>query len=117
MVVANSAYFGAGMKVAPPAQIDDGILDLVVMRHGPKLAFVRALTKIKDGSHVGLEQVSLDRDTEVTLTIGRAMPVAADGEPLPFAAPLPAGTPLRIRALPSALTVITPSPAGAEPPA
>ena len=106
VVVANSAYFGAGMMVAPPARIDDGVLDLVLMRHGPKLAFVRALAKIKDGSHTSLAEVSLERDSAVTLTVDRAMPVAADGETLPFAAPLPAGTPLRIRALPAALTVI-----------
>ena len=106
VVVANSAYFGAGMMVAPPACIDDGLLDLVLMRHGPKLAFVRVLAKIKDGSHTSLAEVSLARDNAVTLTVDRAMPVAADGETLPFAAPLPAGTPLRIRALPAALTVI-----------
>jgi diacylglycerol kinase (ATP) len=109
VVVANSAYFGAGMNVAPPAAIDDGILDLVLMRHGPKLAFVRALAKIKDGSHVTLEQVSLERETEVTLTMDRAIPVAADGETLPFAAPLPARTPLRIRVLPAALTLVAPA--------
>ena len=92
VVVANSAYFGAGMQVAPPARIDDGMLDLVLLRHGPKLAFVRALARIRDGSHVALAEVSLERDAEVTLTIDRAMPVAADGETLPFAAPLPAGS-------------------------
>jgi diacylglycerol kinase (ATP) len=108
VVAANSAYFGAGMKVAPPALIDDGQLDLVLMRHGPKLAFVRALAKIKDGSHTTLDQVSLECHAEVTITIDRAIPVAADGETLPFAAPLPAGTPLRIRVLPAALTVIAP---------
>jgi diacylglycerol kinase (ATP) len=108
VVVANCAFFGAGMKVAPSAEIDDGMLDLVLMRHGPKAAFVRALAKIKDGSHTALEQVSLERHGEVTLTIGRAIPVAADGETLPFASPLPAGTPLRIRVLPGALTVIAP---------
>jgi diacylglycerol kinase (ATP) len=108
VVVANSAYFGAGMKVAPPALVDDGELDLVLMRHGPKLTFIRALAKIKDGSHTTLEQVSLARDTDVTLTIDRAIPVAADGETIAFAAPLPAGTPVRIRALPGALTVIAP---------
>jgi len=107
-VIANSAYFGAGMMVAPPARIDDGVLDLVLMRHGPKVAFVRALTKIKDGTHTSLREVSLERDHEVTLTVDRAMPVAADGETLPCAAPLPAGAQLRIRALPSALTVIVP---------
>jgi diacylglycerol kinase (ATP) len=108
VVVANSRYFGAGMMVAPPARVDDGILDLVLMRHGPKLAFVRALSKIKDGSHVSLAEVSLERDAEVTLTVDRTLPVAADGETLAFAAPLPAGTPLRIRVLPGALTVIAP---------
>jgi diacylglycerol kinase (ATP) len=108
IVVANSAYFGAGMQVAPPALIDDGQLDLVLMRHGPKLAFIRALMKIKDGTHTVLAQVSLERDTDVTLTIDRPMPVAADGETIGFAAPLPAGTPVRIRVLPGALTVIAP---------
>jgi diacylglycerol kinase (ATP) len=106
VVVANSAFFGAGMKVAPSAEIDDGVLDVVLMRHAPKLTFVRALTKIKDGSHIDMPQVSLERGTEVTLTVSRDLPAAADGEPLRCASPLAAGTPLRIRVLPAALSVI-----------
>ena len=89
--------------------IDDGQLDLVLMRHGPKLSFLRALTRIKDGSHVSLDLITLDRDTDLTLTVDRPMPVAADGETIPFAAPLSAGTPLRVRVLPGALTVIAPA--------
>jgi diacylglycerol kinase (ATP) len=108
VVVANSAYFGAGMLVAPSAKIDDGVLDVVLMGHGPKLTFVRALLKIKDGSHVTLPQITLDRGAEVTITINRDLPAAADGEPLACASPLAAGTPLRIRALPAALKVIGP---------
>ncbi len=108
IVVANSPYFGAGMLVAPPARVDDGLLDVVLMRHGPKLAFVRALARIRDGSHAGLPEVSLHTGTEVTVTLDRPMPVAADGETLPFAGPLPAGQVLRIRVLPAALTVIAP---------
>ncbi len=108
-VVANSAYFGAGMRVAPPASIDDGELDLVLMRHAPKLTFVKALLKIKDGSHVTMPQITLHRGTEVTLTMDRDLPAAADGEALACASPLPAGTPLRIRVLPSALEVLIPA--------
>jgi diacylglycerol kinase (ATP) len=108
VVVANSAFFGAGMQVAPPARIDDGELDLVLMRHAPKLTFVRALMKIKDGSHVTLPQIALQRGADVTVTVSRDLPVAADGEPLACAAPLRAGTPLRIRVLPAALTVLVP---------
>lgn len=109
VVIANSAFFGAGMQVAPPAMIDDGVLDLVLMRHAPKLTFVRALQKIKDGSHTGLPQISLDRGSDVTITMSRDLPAAADGEPLSCATPLAAGTPLRVRALPGALTVLAPA--------
>ena len=109
VVIANSAFFGAGMRVAPPAIIDDGVLDLVLMRHAPKLAFVRVLLKIKDGSHTTLPQISLDRAADVTITMSRDLPAGADGEPLSCATPLRAGTPLRIRALPAALTVLVPA--------
>ena len=112
VVIANCAYFGGGMKVAPPAQPDDGILDIVTMRHSSRLAFLRVLLKIKDGTHVTLPQISLGRAAGVTVTVDRDMLAAADGEALPCAAPLPAGTPLRIRALPRALRVITGAPAG-----
>ena len=72
MVIANSARFGAGMQVAPPALIDDGLLDIVRMRHGPKLAFVRVLLRIRGGTHVTLPLISLDRAAAVTLTMDRA---------------------------------------------
>lgn len=109
VVVANSPNFGAGMRVAPPAVLDDGVLDLVLMQHGPKITFVRALMKIKDGSHVRLPQISLERGSDVTVTMSRDLPAAADGEPLAFASPLAAGTPLRIRALPGVLSVLVPA--------
>jgi diacylglycerol kinase (ATP) len=112
VVVANCPYFGGGMKVAPPAMVDDGVLDVVTMRHGPRLAFIRALLKIKDGTHVALPQISVGRAAEVTVTVDRDMLAAADGEALRAAAPLPAGTPLRIRVLPRALRVIAPLPGG-----
>ena len=109
VVVANSASFGAGMHVAPLAEIDDGVLDLVLMRHAPKLTFVRALQKIRDGSHVTLPQISLERGADVTITVSRDLPAAADGELLGCACPLAAGTPMRVRVLPAALTALVPA--------
>ncbi len=115
VVAANSAYFGAGMRVAPQARIDDGLLDLVMMRTGPKLAFIRVLVTIRSGAHVRQPQVSLDRARELTITGGQDLLAAADGEALPGAAPLPAGVPIRIRAVPAALAVLTPAAAGPDP--
>jgi diacylglycerol kinase (ATP) len=109
VIIANNPYFGAGMQVAPKALIDDGTLDIVQMRHGPKLTFINALLKIKDGTHVTLPQVSLALAVDVTVTMSRDMPGAADGEPLACASPLPAGAALRIRVLRGALRVLVPA--------
>ncbi len=102
VVVANMPYFGAGMKVSPDARCNDGLLDIVMMRHGPKLTFVRVLMRIKDGSHVALAQVSTDRAAEITMTVDRPMPTGADGELLSIRSPL------HVRAMPAALNVIVP---------
>jgi YegS/Rv2252/BmrU family lipid kinase len=104
VVVANSPYFGAGMKVAPAAEIGDGLLDVLVMRHAPKLTFLRLLTKIKNGSHVALAQVSMSRAAAVTVTVDRPLPAGADGELLA------ARSPWHVRVLPGALNVIVPGP-------
>ena len=49
VVVANSAYYGKGMKIAPAAKVDDGLLDVVVIEAASKLALMRALPKVYDG--------------------------------------------------------------------
>jgi diacylglycerol kinase (ATP) len=106
VVVANARYFGGGMKVAPPAQTDDGRLEVVTLRHGPKLTFIQALLRIRSGSHLAMPLVSLSQSAAVTVTVNRDMPAAADGETLPGAGPLPAGAQLRICAKPRVLNVI-----------
>ncbi len=109
VVAANASRFGGGMRVAPAARIDDGLLDLVVMRRAGRLTVLRALAGIRSGRHLALPQISTDRGTEVTLRASRDLTAAADGEPLACASPLAAGTPLRVRVLPGALRVLAPA--------
>jgi len=112
VVLANSRYFGGGMQVCPPARTGDGCLDVVVMHDAPKAAFLRVLLQIRAGTHVSLPQVALGQAAAVTVTADTALPVAADGETLPWGAPLAAGVPLRARVLRGALKVIVPAGAG-----
>lgn len=109
VVVANSAYLAAGTKAAPAADVTDGLLDVLTVTHGPRVSFLRVMLRAAKGRHLGLSQVSVRQAASVTVCADRAMPAAADGETLPFAAPLPARVPLTIRALPAALPVIRPS--------
>jgi diacylglycerol kinase family enzyme len=117
VVVANSAYLAAGTIAAPAADVTDGLLDVITVRHGPKPSFVRVMLRAGHGTHVRLKQVGTATASAVTVTVDRAMPVGADGETLRYASPLAAGSPLHIRALPGALQVIAPAPAATLSPA
>ena len=101
VVVANSAYYGAGMRIAPDAVVDDGLLDVVVVRAASRLRLVRALPRLYDGSHVDLDEVLVLRGREVTLASDERVTAYGDGERL---VPLPLTATVR----PAALTVLAP---------
>ncbi len=84
VVVAGSAYYGKGMRIAPDARIDDGLLDVVVIEAASRPALMRALPTVYDGRHVELPQVHLLRGCRVELRADgrRPVPVGGDGEAL-----------------------------------
>jgi YegS/Rv2252/BmrU family lipid kinase len=100
---ASGRWFGAGMQVAPEARIDDGLLDVVVVRALSRPALLAKLPKIYAGSHLGDPAVRWlrGRVIEADAAPGR-VPLELDGEPL--------GTlPARIEVLPAALRVVAPA--------
>ncbi|GCD90321.1 diacylglycerol kinase family protein [Nocardioides sp. LS1] len=107
VVVANSAYYGKGMKIAPSASVEDGILDVVVIEAASKLELMRSLPTVYDGAHVDRPEVTILTGRRVEIR-GRArtpIPVGGDGEPLGH---LPGLTdqPATVEVLPGALAVI-----------
>jgi diacylglycerol kinase (ATP) len=106
VVVANSGYFAGGMHAAPEADISDGLLDVITVREGSRLSFIRVMLLAGQGKHTRLDQVGTAQAAGVTVCADRDLCAGADGEPLPCASPLAAGTLLRIRALPGALRVV-----------
>lgn len=101
VVVANSGYYGAGMHIAPDASVEDGLLDVVVIRAASRLQLVRSLPRLYDGSHVELDAVLVLRGRSVTVSCDGAVTAYADGERL---APLP----VTARVVPQALQVLGP---------
>ncbi|GAA1477277.1 diacylglycerol kinase family protein [Nocardioides aestuarii] len=84
VVVASSAYYGQGMRIAPDARIDDGLLDVVVIEAASRPALMRALPTVYDGRHVERAGVHVLRGRRVELRADgrRPVPVGGDGEPL-----------------------------------
>jgi YegS/Rv2252/BmrU family lipid kinase len=104
--VANNSTFGGGMRIAPQAELDDGLLDVITVGEVGKLRFVANLRKVFNGTHIDDEQVRMFRTSRVEITASRPFPVYADGEHL-------TELPVSVRVLPRALSVLAPAAAEA----
>lgn len=109
VVVANSAYYGKGMRIAPAASLSDGLLDVVVIEAASRVALMRALPSVYDGSHVERDEVHVltGRRVELSGRASSAIPVGGDGEPL-GSLPGPDEQPAVVQVRPGALTVLAP---------
>ena len=111
VVVANSAYYGKGMKIAPAAVIDDGVLDVVVIEAASRLELLRSLPTVYDGTHVNRPEVTVLRGKRVELRgdARNPIPLGGDGEALGVLPGLDS-EPAVVEIQPGALCVIAGSP-------
>jgi len=107
VVIANSAYYGKGMKIAPSAVVDDGMLDVVVIRAASRRALMQSLPKVYAGRHVELEGVTVLQGRRVKITADATTPilVGGDGEGLGVL-PSRGQTPTVVEVVPGALQVL-----------
>ncbi len=106
----TSKTYGGGMRAAPAAMLDDGLLDVVVCEYVGKTRFLtRILPKVFNGTYVDEPGVHVFRAREIALSADRPFVMYADGDPI-------GELPLRVRALPAAITMLLPR-AGAPDPA
>jgi len=102
IIIGNCQFAGAGMKVAPKAVFDDGILDITLMRKLGKIKALRNLKKLSDGSFTDLEEITLIRTTTLEVSSNQELIAESDGELLN-------GTgPFRIEVIPKAVKMIAP---------
>jgi YegS/Rv2252/BmrU family lipid kinase len=107
---ANSKAYGGGMRAAPDALLDDGLLEVVLMDDVGKLGFLtRVLPKVFSGDHVHHPGVRVHRAREITVRSERAFTMYADGDPIGV-------LPVRVRALPAAVKMLTPAKVPADSP-
>ncbi|MEV2217584.1 YegS/Rv2252/BmrU family lipid kinase [Streptomyces sp. NPDC050997] len=99
VVVANSGYYGSGRLIAPGARLDDGLLDVVMIREAPRRLFFALMNELSSGAHVHRPEVRVLRGREVRVEADRPVPYGADGE-------VEADLPVTVRVLPGALQVL-----------
>ncbi|MFF4544737.1 YegS/Rv2252/BmrU family lipid kinase [Streptomyces sp. NPDC001435] len=99
VVAANSAYYGSGRMIAPGARVDDGLLEVVMIREAPRHLFFTLMNELKSGAHVARPEVRILRGREIRIEADRPVPYGADGE-------VEAVLPVTVKVLPGALKVL-----------
>ena len=80
VVAANGRYFGGGMKVAPSAELEDSLLDVLTVGDFGKLELLLAFPRIYRGTHISLSKVSMEKATSIKVSSAESFIVHADGE-------------------------------------
>ncbi|MEA2384058.1 MAG: hypothetical protein QOH72_4029 [Solirubrobacteraceae bacterium] len=102
VAAANSGFYGGGMRLAPHARLDDGALDVILVRDCSKLRCALTLPKVFRGSHIRDPNVTELRGAEVRVSADRPFTVYADGDPV-------GRLPITLRAVPAAVKVLLPA--------
>jgi YegS/Rv2252/BmrU family lipid kinase len=101
VAAANSPYYGGGMRLAPGADVADGLLDVLLLRRTGKLRFLATFPKVFAGRHIDTPYVEVLRARCVTIDADREFQLYADGDPV-------ADLPAKIVVRPGALRLLAP---------
>jgi YegS/Rv2252/BmrU family lipid kinase len=80
VIVANGRWHGGGMKLAPEAEPDDGLFDVVLIGDVSKLDFVTTSPKLYGGGHVHHRKVDVVRSAWLEVDAATPLPIELDGE-------------------------------------
>jgi diacylglycerol kinase (ATP) len=84
--VANNVSLGGGMKITPDALLDDGLLDVMIVKPLSRVAFLRIFPRVFRGEHTSDPRVVMRRAKRVRVEVDVPLVAYADGErmgPLP----------------------------------
>ncbi|MCF6264456.1 MAG: diacylglycerol kinase family lipid kinase [Xanthomonadales bacterium] len=99
--VSNSRYTGTSFLIAPDAQLDDGLLDVLLLTDISRLKILRLFPSIYSGKHIHYQEVSLQRAKHILIETDEPKELTPDGE-------FSGSTPVEIQCLPQAVAFLWP---------
>ena len=96
IIACNSIHVGKGMKMAPKARLDDGLIDLIVIRSGvSRTRLLQVLPKLFDGSHINEPELEYYQTSQFSLIPETDEIINIDGE-------IMGSTPIQVDVIPKA---------------
>jgi diacylglycerol kinase (ATP) len=107
IAIANGCYCGGGYKGVPYASLDDGLIDVSIVKDVTRRTFVRLLGKYKQGIHLEIPEsknfITYKKCKSITVSPPKTMQISIDGEIVQHGA-------LRFDIVPNAIKFSLPQP-------
>ena len=101
IIACNSVHIGKGMKMAPKAKLDDGLIDLIVVKAGAtRTRLLQVLPKLFNGSHINEPEVEYYQTSEFSLIPETDEILNIDGE-------IMGSTPIKVKMIPKAIEIFS----------
>ncbi len=107
VTVCNTPFYGARLRAAPDARVDDGLLDVLIYRNFSKLEYFKHAISISQGRRVLQPKITTQRITSLSITASHPVEIQADGVVI-------GQTPAQVSIMPGALRVLVPGVAAME---
>jgi len=78
--VSNTRYTGADFLMAPSAKIDDGLLDIILVKKTSRLRLLKGLFKIFSGEHIHLKEIDTYKAKHIKIESNEPQVLTPDGE-------------------------------------
>ncbi|MAJ45474.1 MAG: hypothetical protein CMF96_12135 [Candidatus Marinimicrobia bacterium] len=99
IIACNTIHTGKGMKMAPSAELDDGLIDLIVVKHkASRLKLLSMLPTVFDGAHIKNPLVEHYKVSKFSLIPQKNEILNIDGE-------ITGSTPIDVRVIPKKITI------------
>jgi diacylglycerol kinase (ATP) len=98
---ANTPFYGGGMKIAPQAKVDDGLLDVCAVGAVARVRLLRLAPTVYSGRHLGVPEVEYFQAARARVETEPPLDVYADGEYV-------CRTPVEVGVHAASLKIITP---------
>lgn len=100
VTVSNQQFYGGGMKIAPDALPDDGLLNVTVVHNLSRWKLLLIFISVFWGKHTGFREVEQFTGRSIAIRSPNQVLTHADGEVIGY-------TPLKIQGCPKALRIVS----------
>jgi len=98
-VLCNTIHTGKGMKIAPKAKLNDGLIDLVLIKDASRLKLLRLMSKLFSGKHIYDDIVEYVQLSKFELKTHVTSQLNIDGE-------IKGSAPFELSVIPQAIEII-----------